>query len=66
MTAEAEDIEALWDAQAQITSAIALLDKAGAPPHIAAHLDLAHHQLTILIEDGAIGATSRRSGDLCH
>ena len=66
MTGEAEDIDALWEAQALIASAIALLDKAGAPPHIAAHLDLAHHQLASLIENGGLANCSSPSGDVRH
>lgn len=66
MTAEADDFDALLEAQSLIASAIALLDKIGAPPHIAAHLDLAHHQLAALIENGGVAAITRSSGDSRH
>jgi hypothetical protein len=66
MTAEADNLDRILEAQALLAVAIALLDKAGAPPHIAAHLDLAHHQLSALIESGGIGAARRSSGDLRH
>lgn len=66
MTAEADQIEALWEAKALIVSAIALLDKAGAPQQIAAHLDLAHHQLATVIETGELGARRRHCGGPSH
>ena len=66
MTAEADNLERILEAQALLAVAIALLDEAGAPPHIAAHLDLAHHQLSALIESGGIGAAPRSSRDLRH
>ena len=52
MTAEADDFDALLEAQSLIASAIALLDKIGAPPHIAAHLHLVHHHLAGLNDSG--------------
>jgi len=66
MTAEEDNFERLLEAQALLAAAIALLDKAGAAPHIAAHLDLAHHQLSALIESGGVGAAPRSSRDLRH
>lgn len=40
----------LADALTHLQQAIELLDSAGAPPNIAAHLDLAAHQLAAAIE----------------
>ena len=40
----------------ELQSAIALLDQARAPGHIAAHVDLAMHQLQDLIDREAAGA----------
>jgi hypothetical protein len=44
------------DALKQLQSAIELLDRASAPGHIAAHVDLAIHQLQDVIDREAAGA----------
>lgn len=41
---------ALVQALGHLQQAIELLDNAGAPPNIAAHLDLAVHQLAVVIQ----------------
>jgi len=66
MTADVEQIEGLWEAAGLIVSAIAALDRAGAPHHIAAHLDLAHHQLATILENGGGAANTRHCVDSCH
>jgi hypothetical protein len=43
------------DALKQLQSAIELLDRANAPGHIAAHVDLAMHQLQDLIDSEVAG-----------
>lgn len=45
-----DEQQRLWDALNHLRSALELLDHAQAPPHIAAHVDLAVHQLTDFIE----------------
>lgn len=47
----------------QLQSAIDLLDQGGAPGHIAAHVDLARHQLADAI---GVEATSKREGSNRH
>jgi hypothetical protein len=66
MAAQVEQIDALWEAAGLIASAIAALDRASAPHHIAAHLDLARHQLAIFLENGGGRARSGRCLDSCH
>ena len=44
------DEETLADALAYLRSAIALLDRLDAPPHIAAHADLAASLLSAVVE----------------
>lgn len=49
--------EQLSDALKQLQSAIALLDRSNAPAHIAAHVDLAVHQLQDAMESRATGGS---------
>lgn len=59
-----ERIEALSDALSQIERAIALLDGVDAPAHIAAHLDLASHQLRNAIDSARKPGRSSSSASL--
>lgn len=54
----ATDVQALWDALEHLRSAIEILDSAGAPAHIAAHVDLAMNQLQEAIPTVPAGAAS--------
>ena len=46
--------QSLWDALNHLRKALELLDQAQAPPHIAAHVDLAVHQLTEFVETRSV------------
>jgi len=45
-----DEQQRLWDALKHLRNALDLLDLAQAPPHIAAHVDLAAHQLSAFID----------------
>jgi hypothetical protein len=47
-------------AATQLQSALELLDRHDAPPHIAAQVDLALHQLQQLLDSGNAGAEIRQ------
>lgn len=54
---------ALTEALKHLQQAIALLDDAGAPPNIAAHLDLAAHQLSAVIQSDRGPGTDQNVSD---
>lgn len=49
-----DEHQRLWDALNHLRHALELLDQLEAPPHIAAHVDLAVHQLTGFVETMAV------------
>lgn len=67
MTTEQSDrLRALRDALNHLQSALDLLDRAGAPAQIGAHVDLARHELIPLVPSSSGEATPTLQGETRH
>lgn len=61
-----EGVQTLTQALSQLQSALTLLDRAKAPAHIAAHVDLAIHQLGEAIRSATAHSRGASNSEECR